>query len=274
LQNVIINSYLQSKEAGVKAHTVKSNAKRAARKLADAFKWRCLEAAEPVAADGAWHPAVQIIGANKDDPAIGREIEEYVAGEAVILGPPVPTSSEAPGHTDLMISPEAIEEACDAFTAEDLAAIAGHPAPAVKPAPVAPTKPKPADMPAKPKPLAGAGLMSAIRAIPPTRSSAEEIDARRAERRARVEEEKAAGTRDRFGNKVDPEKVARGPSRAAIIVALVSQPGGALVDDILTATGWQRHTLRGYIAGTLRKRGHDIRSVKGKPARYVMGGSA
>jgi hypothetical protein len=216
----------------VKAHTVKSNAKRAARKLADAFKWRCLEAAEPVAADGAWHPAVQIIGANKGDPNVVREVEEYVADEAVILGLPV------------------------------------------KPAPVAPTKLKPADMPAKAKPLAGAELMSAIRAIPPTPSSAEEIEARRAERRARVEEEKAAGTRDRFGNKVDPEKVARGPSRAAIIVALVSQPGGALVDDILTATGWQRHTLRGYIAGTLRKRGHDIRSVKGKPARYVMGGAA
>ncbi|GGD19798.1 hypothetical protein GCM10011335_23370 [Aureimonas glaciei] len=207
----------------MKAHTVKSNAKRAARKLADRIPG--LTPAEPWEAEGGgWWPAVDAETAEAADAA---RAEAYVRAEPVVALP--------------------------------------------KPAPVAPTKPKPTDLPAKPKPLAGADLMSAVRAIPPTRSSAEEIEARRAERRARVEEEKATGKRDRFGNKVDPEKVARGPSRAAIIVALVSRPGGALVDDILTATGWQRHTLRGYIAGTLRKRGHDIRSVKGKPARYMMG---
>lgn len=211
----------------MKAHTVKSNAKRAARKLADAFKWRCLEAAEPVAVDGAWHPAVQIIGANKVDPDVIRDVKDFIGNEAVIIGlPPKPA--------------------------------------------IAPARPKPVDKPVKPKPLAGAEFVSAVRSIPPTRSSADEIEARRAERRARVEEEKAAGLRDRLGNKIDPKKAERGPSRAAIIVALVSRPGGATVEDILTATGWQRHTLRGYIAGTLRKRGHDIQSVKGKPARYVM----
>jgi hypothetical protein len=42
------------------------------------------------------------------------------------------------------------------------------------------------------------------------------------------------------------------------------------------ATGWQRHTLRGYIAGTLRKImrtvGRDIecRRAKGEATRYVM----
>ena len=242
LQNVIINRDLQTKGTRVKAHTVKSNAKRAARKLAAAFKWTCLEAAEPIAVDGAWHPAVQIISAKACDPAVARDVVEYVADEAVIIGLP-------------------------AMVGEYGAA------PDPKPTPYSP-KPKPADLPSKPKPLAGADLVSAICAIPPTRSSAEEIEARRAERRARVKEEKAAGKRDRFGNKVDPEKAARGPSRAEIIVALVSRPGGALVEDILTATGWQRHTLRSYISETLRKRGHDIQSVKGKPARYVMGGAA
>jgi hypothetical protein len=226
LQNVIINSDLQSKEAVVKAHTVKSNAKRAARKLADSIPG--LTPAEPWEADGGgWWPAVD---------AATTEAADAARAEACIRAEPV----------------------------------AAPP----KPAPVAPSKSKPVDAPSKPKPLAGADLVSAIRSIPPTRSSADEIEARRAERRARVEEEKAAGKRDRFGNKVDPEKGARGPARADIIVALVSRPGGALVEDILTATGWQRHTLRGYIAGTLRKRGHDIRSVKGKPARYVMGGAA
>lgn len=84
-------------------------------------------------------------------------------------------------------------------------------------------------------------------------------------RRARIEAEKVAGIRNRRGELVRL-------TRAAIILRLTSRPGGATVQQIADACGWQRHTLRGYIGGTLRKRGHDIRIVrtKGEPARYVL----
>jgi hypothetical protein len=130
--------------------------------------------------------------------------------------------------------------------------------------------------PAKPKPLTGRDLAEAAVSIPPTRSTPDEIESRRAERRARVEDEKAAGLRDAAGNKFDPAKVARGPTKAAIIVKLTSRHGGATVDDLMTATGWKRHTLRGYIAGTLRKRGHAIEVVRtdGEPTIYLIRGAA
>ncbi len=111
---------------------------------------------------------------------------------------------------------------------------------------------------------------AAVKALPPrVVSTPEEIAARRAERRARIDAAKAAGT---YG--VAPAKSAaapRGDTKAATIVNLVSREGGATMDELMRATGWLRHTLRGYIAGTLRKRGHLFRSVRAKgdePTRY------
>lgn len=104
---------------------------------------------------------------------------------------------------------------------------------------------------------------------PPVKSSREEIDARRAERRQRIDAEKAAGTRTASGDKVKINKT-------NVILDLVKRPNGATQVELESATGWQRHTLRGYIAGTLRKRlapvGKDIecRRAKGEETRYVL----
>ena len=32
------------------------------------------------------------------------------------------------------------------------------------------------------------------------------------------------------------------------------EPGGATVDEVASATGWQRHTVRGVFSGTLKKK--------------------
>ena len=47
------------------------------------------------------------------------------------------------------------------------------------------------------------------------------------------------------------------------MIAMLSQPEGATVDEIAAATGWQRHTVRGAMAGALKKKlGLTIASEK------------
>jgi hypothetical protein len=38
------------------------------------------------------------------------------------------------------------------------------------------------------------------------------------------------------------------------VVALLQQPGGAALDVLVEATGWQKHSVRGFLAGTVRKK--------------------
>ena len=38
------------------------------------------------------------------------------------------------------------------------------------------------------------------------------------------------------------------------IVALLQRPGGATLDVLVEATGWQKHSVRGFLAGTVRKK--------------------
>ncbi|WP_407660738.1 DUF3489 domain-containing protein [Kaistia defluvii] len=46
-------------------------------------------------------------------------------------------------------------------------------------------------------------------------------------------------------------------TKADAILELVGREDGASIPEICQATGLQRHTRRGYIAGPFRKRGQD-----------------
>ena len=50
-----------------------------------------------------------------------------------------------------------------------------------------------------------------------------------------------------------PEKSARDPKQAKIIT-LLQRPDGATIEELVTATGWQPHSLRGTLSGALKKR--------------------
>jgi Protein of unknown function (DUF3489) len=58
---------------------------------------------------------------------------------------------------------------------------------------------------------------------------------------------------------------AREGSKTAMILELLKRPGGATAKELLKATGWQPHSLRGFISGTLgKKMGLTVVSTKGE----------
>ena len=59
-----------------------------------------------------------------------------------------------------------------------------------------------------------------------------------------------------------PRKTRPG-TRQATLIAMLEAPEGASIAEIADATGWQHHTVRGAIAGALKKRlGLDVTSEK------------
>jgi hypothetical protein len=52
------------------------------------------------------------------------------------------------------------------------------------------------------------------------------------------------------------------PSKLEQTIALLTRPGGASLVDLVTATRWQAHSVRGALAGSLKKKGHVIVSEK------------
>ena len=55
---------------------------------------------------------------------------------------------------------------------------------------------------------------------------------------------------------------AKTPSKSGAIIALLKREGGATLEEMMTATGWQKHSVRGFMAGALRKKGLIVASEK------------
>ncbi len=52
----------------------------------------------------------------------------------------------------------------------------------------------------------------------------------------------------------EPTSTPSSESKQAQLIALLRTPGGASMAQLIALTGWQAHTVRGMISGTLRKR--------------------
>ena len=71
---------------------------------------------------------------------------------------------------------------------------------------------------------------------------------------------KASGARP---GKAAKEKGVREGSKTQTILALLKRPGGATAKELIKATSWQPHSLRGFLSGTIRKKmGLTVTSTK------------
>ncbi len=61
-------------------------------------------------------------------------------------------------------------------------------------------------------------------------------------------------------NDTHPAKMAA--SKVDALIALLSRPQGATLEALMTASAWQAHSVRGFLAGTLKKKGHAVSSEK------------
>src|SRR6476660_7141310 len=95
-------------------------------------------------------------------------------------------------------------------------------------------------------PLSGKRLLALWNALPDT------------------EKRKKVGDRDALIDQVwsaiaalpDPDQQSdtKSPSKRDAVIAMLQRPEGATVDEIASAMGWQRHTVRGLFSGTLKKK--------------------
>ncbi len=58
----------------------------------------------------------------------------------------------------------------------------------------------------------------------------------------------------RSATKVTPVPPARAGTKQATLIDLLRRPGGATIADLVKATGWQPHSVRGAISGALKKK--------------------
>lgn len=78
--------------------------------------------------------------------------------------------------------------------------------------------------------------------------------------------------REPDGNDPTPvTKSSKQPSKLNQVEALLLAPKGTTIAEIMAATGWQQHSVRGAMAGALKKRGLTIISDKVDSLRRYSG---
>ena len=55
---------------------------------------------------------------------------------------------------------------------------------------------------------------------------------------------------------------AKPKTKLDLLLARLRKPGGATIEELVKVTGWQSHSVRGAMAGSLRKKGHFVTSAK------------
>ena len=96
-----------------------------------------------------------------------------------------------------------------------------------------------------------------------TRNSVKRTTARKAAQLKPVTKP-AAHQRPRFAS----QPIARRESKKALIIAMLRAPAGATIEAMARAAKWQPHSVRGFLAGVVRKKlGLTLVSAEGENGR-------
>ena len=71
---------------------------------------------------------------------------------------------------------------------------------------------------------------------------------------ARSTTRKAGKPKSRVRSTLSLTATAKPDTKHTRIVAMLRSPGGATIASIMTATEWQQHSVRGFLAGVVRKK--------------------
>jgi hypothetical protein len=113
---------------------------------------------------------------------------------------------------------------------------------------------------------ADTALVEAPAAEPATDRAAEPIDTARAQS-PDVAPKKARAATKATRSKKPPKggskpKGTREGSKAAQVVAMLQRSNGATLAEIMAKMVWQKHTVRGFVAGAMKKAGYIVESFK------------
>jgi hypothetical protein len=111
--------------------------------------------------------------------------------------------------------------------------------------------------------------------VEPEKPKADQPEKPKAERKAKrgARSPKGASSKGKASTKTSRAKgvpkgqkkaagAVREGSKTAQVVALLQRKGGATLAEIMDKMGWQKHTVRGFMAGAMKKAGYQVESFK------------
>jgi hypothetical protein len=112
--------------------------------------------------------------------------------------------------------------------------------------------------------VAEQGVHDAPRKPPSKKAATQKKGAPKGRKTAKGAKAKAAAPKKAAKVSGKERKVAapRPESKGAKILALIGRPKGASLSEIMKATGWQAHSVRGFLSKAAKKRKIRIESVK------------